>query len=201
MPPPFENLESRGYKSVERVIKLVVDGTGYKIGGFDNNSCDESGNCSESDQKSDCSTYFQNGWDIAQLDDYIGCHVHNLSIDITNFFRNLFIPSRLFLQDYANDFRDFLSQKFGFLYQGLAKFYDFSTNLAGIGVAENCNPTVPNAGFFGNNQPITFDFCKLRNDWGDAWNYSIYFLRGLTAVAFMSAVYYKFNKLIKGGSS
>lgn len=103
-----------------RVVQLNIDGTSYE-GNTEGEECDD-GYCQVVSPLEDCGTY---GTDLIGG---IGCQFRNFLVSLGIAMRFLFIPNPDFIEDYWTDITEFMSNKLGFLYGGIAFIVTLLTN-------------------------------------------------------------------------
>jgi hypothetical protein len=180
--------EMPDYEFLATTVHLPIDGTNIN-GDTKDGECDVSGFCTPPSPYEDCSTY---GLDVGG---YVGCLIRNFQIWFVATLKALFVPSAAFMEGYFNDFRSFITQKFGFLVWPLTFAYDFiNAFFDGLDGTNNiCGWS------FGNifNSDFKLNFCSLEQNFPSAFNTARYMIQAFTVFVLVSGLYMHYRRIIQ----
>lgn len=141
------------------------------------------------DPYEDCSIY---GTDLIAG---FSCVMRNFGVFLKLLFTSLFVPSSSFLKEYFNDFKTFITQKFGFLVWPLTFAYNFVNAFF-----DGLSGTHAICGWsFGNlfNRDFKLNFCSLEQNFPSAFNTARYMIQAFTVFVLISGLYNHYRRTIK----
>lgn len=180
--------ELPAYNFLTTTIHLPINGSSTS-GDTKEGECDASGFCTPPSPYEDCTTY---GLDLGG---YIGCLIRNFQVWFIATLKALFVPSAAFMQNYFNDFKDFITHKFGFLVWPLTFAYNFiNAFFDGLSGTNNiCNWSFGN--FFSGN--FTLNFCSLEQNFPSTFNTARYMIQAFTVFVLISGLYTHYRRTIR----
>lgn len=132
------------------------------------------------------------------------CHISNFGVWFYRAMAYLFTPNMLDLQNMFYNLRQIFDDQFGFLWFPFDFFINLFTQFSEV--QESCSfstSSVPGVGsdntFFG--QPVNLSVCSAEQDFPRVYQFVVFFLRLITTLSLLFALYYRIFQYYGGRSA
>lgn len=176
-----------GYDFDPTSVYLEINGNNI-AGDTRDSVCDSSGYCEPPSPYEDCSLH---GIDL--LAGFI-CVMRNFGIFLGIMFKQLFIPSPAFIENYIHEFGDYMSSKLGFLATAFGFVIDYVE--VALDITPKCVIDDLPGTFFGTQ--LNLNLCVFEENYPNVFNAMMLIVRSLILVGVVFASRHQLIAIIKG---